>query len=353
LPAAPPALAADPATEAAGAPVATTTAPAADSWWDGLWQRADQRAYQALNRGDAASARALAKDPAIAAAAAFRGDDYAAAAETWSGQDDADAHYNRGNALAKAGKLPEALAAYDEALKRSPGMDDAIANRKLVADLLQQQQQQQDGQQQDGQKQEGQQQDGKQQDGQQQQGQQQDGNQQTGQQQDGKQQDGQQQDGEQQDGQQQDGEQSDGKQQDGEQSPADSAESKSADSEEQASDSKKPDSANSSADEDKDGMQPDAQPQSAQAQAEQQAAEAAAREQMQQALDQADKPGDAKPGEPVRTLTPEERVDAERAQALQQWLRRIPDDPGGLLRRKFELEHRRRQAEQQQDGAPQ
>jgi len=28
----------------------------------------------------------------------------------------------------------------------------------------------------------------------------------------------------------------------------------------------------------------------------------------------------------------------ENQQALEQWLRRIPDDPGGLLRRKFEME---------------
>jgi Ca-activated chloride channel family protein len=31
-------------------------------------------------------------------------------------------------------------------------------------------------------------------------------------------------------------------------------------------------------------------------------------------------------------------------QAMEQWLRRIPDDPGGLLRRKFMNEHRRRGA---------
>jgi Ca-activated chloride channel family protein len=35
-------------------------------------------------------------------------------------------------------------------------------------------------------------------------------------------------------------------------------------------------------------------------------------------------------------MTPEER------QAVEQWLRRIPDDPGGLLRRKFLLEYQRR-----------
>ena len=38
-------------------------------------------------------------------------------------------------------------------------------------------------------------------------------------------------------------------------------------------------------------------------------------------------------------------LDAERQQAMEQWLRRIPDDPGGLLRRKFALQHRRRGAD--------
>ena len=34
----------------------------------------------------------------------------------------------------------------------------------------------------------------------------------------------------------------------------------------------------------------------------------------------------------------------EDAQAMEQWLRRIPDDPGGLLRRKFRNQHMRRGA---------
>jgi len=42
------------------------------------------------------------------------------------------------------------------------------------------------------------------------------------------------------------------------------------------------------------------------------------------------------PGTPEgQTLTAEETLSQEEQQALEQWLRRIPDDPGGLLRRKF------------------
>ena len=39
--------------------------------------------------------------------------------------------------------------------------------------------------------------------------------------------------------------------------------------------------------------------------------------------------------------------EAERDQAMEQWLRRVPDDPSGLLREKFRYESRQRQ---QQEG---
>ena len=44
-------------------------------------------------------------------------------------------------------------------------------------------------------------------------------------------------------------------------------------------------------------------------------------------------------------LTPEQlealRREQEQQQAMEQWLRRIPDDPGGLLRRKFRYQYQR------------
>src|SRR5262249_28480086 len=96
---------------------------------------------------------ALTRDPALEGAAAYRGGDYAAAADAYAGRDDADGHYNRGNALAKAGRYEDALAAYDAALARAPGMPDAVANRKAVADLLERKKQQQQQQQQQNQQQ--------------------------------------------------------------------------------------------------------------------------------------------------------------------------------------------------------
>ena len=40
----------------------------------------------------------------------------------------------------------------------------------------------------------------------------------------------------------------------------------------------------------------------------------------------------------------------ESMQAMEQWLERIPDDPGGLLREKFRREHQRLQGQQQTGG---
>jgi len=51
--------------------------------------------------------------------------------------DDPRAHYNRGNALAWAGRLREALTAYDESLRLRPGDVSTLHNRALVARLLQ------------------------------------------------------------------------------------------------------------------------------------------------------------------------------------------------------------------------
>lgn len=64
--------------------------------------------------------------------AAYRAKDYAEAIATFSGIDSADGQYNLGNALAKSGRYDDAIAAYDGALKLQPKMADAIANRAAV-----------------------------------------------------------------------------------------------------------------------------------------------------------------------------------------------------------------------------
>ncbi|MBO7942833.1 tetratricopeptide repeat protein, partial [Streptomyces sp. S9] len=62
----------------------------------------------------------------------YRAGQFERAAELYQRGQGADAQYNLGNALARQGRYPEAIAAYDRALKQTPGMADAIANKQAV-----------------------------------------------------------------------------------------------------------------------------------------------------------------------------------------------------------------------------
>ena len=97
---------------------------------------------------DAEKAAALARDPVSVGRSVVRSGEYANATEAWSQAESADAHYNRGNALAHLGEYDAAIAAYDQALAIDPAMEDAVINRELVEQMKEQQEQQQ--QQQDG-----------------------------------------------------------------------------------------------------------------------------------------------------------------------------------------------------------
>ena len=108
--------------------------------WAGLWSRPDQRAEHLLEAGNAAAAAALFQDPRRKAYAEIEAHHYADAAQRLRPYVDPLSSYNRGNALARAGHLHQALAAYDAALKRAPSQSslyrDARHNRDLVAKQL-------------------------------------------------------------------------------------------------------------------------------------------------------------------------------------------------------------------------
>ncbi|AXS82378.1 VWA domain-containing protein [Marinobacter sp. Arc7-DN-1] len=111
--------------------------PAAAMTWADLWQRQDQRAPE-LIQNDPKQAAARLDDPEWKGSALYRSGQYDAAAQVFSRAEGPRASYNRGNALARAGKLEEALAAYNHALAESPDMEDARHNLKIVEELLKQ-----------------------------------------------------------------------------------------------------------------------------------------------------------------------------------------------------------------------
>ncbi|MEX2125418.1 MAG: VWA domain-containing protein [Woeseia sp.] len=73
-------------------------------------------------------------------------------------------------------------------------------------------------------------------------------------------------------------------------------------------------------------------------------------EALQQELDRAAQEAEQQPGESQEAMSEAELLAERRAQeqtqAMEQWLRRIPNDPGGLLRRKFRYQYQRQGMDQ-------
>lgn len=260
--------------------------------WDSLWLTPNQQGQRALAQGKAEAAAELFEDSQWQGTAAYASEDYEAAVDAFAQGEDSDAWYNRGNALARAGQLDEAIAAYQESLAQEPDRVDAQDNLALVEQLKQQQedqQQQNQDQQQDQNEQDQQSQD---QESENQQNQDQQSEEQNAQNEQDQQSEQQQNEQRQQNQQAQQGEQDGQPQQDQQQG----QENEQLDSQEQT-------------------------------------AEGSESEQ--------ERPQEATPETPqLAELDPEQQ---ERDQAMEQWLRRVPDDPSGLLREKFRYESYQRQ----------
>ena len=114
-----------------------------EAWeWRDLFINDNQRAYELLEEGQAAEAAQTFEDSTWQGIASYKAQEYEAALQHWSNEESPITSYNRGNALARNGKLPEALQAYDQALAAKPDWEDAQFNRDLVAKLLDSQQKQ-------------------------------------------------------------------------------------------------------------------------------------------------------------------------------------------------------------------
>ncbi|WP_223531100.1 VWA domain-containing protein [Pseudomonas sp. GL-R-19] len=101
-----------------------------------LWLRPDQQGVQLLKHKRPAEAARRFEDHQWQGVALYEAGDYVGAAERFAEGNDAHAHYNRGNALAKSGELKAALDAYEQALERQPDLRPALTNKALVERLL-------------------------------------------------------------------------------------------------------------------------------------------------------------------------------------------------------------------------
>ena len=123
--------------------------------WLDLWKTRDQQAAEAFANEEHGLAAVLFESSEWQGAASYRAQDYESAIAAFSAIDTPDGHYNRGNALALAGNYAEAIAAYDITLELEVDHTDALYNKEIVEELLEQQQSE-EGENQDGDSQENQ-----------------------------------------------------------------------------------------------------------------------------------------------------------------------------------------------------
>ncbi|WP_454865805.1 VWA domain-containing protein [Pseudomonas umsongensis] len=103
-----------------------------------LWLRPDQQGLHLLKQKRPAEAARHFEDHQWQGVARYEAGDYSGAAQRFAEGNDAHAHYNRGNALARSGELEAALDAYEQALERQPDLRPALTNKALVESLLKQ-----------------------------------------------------------------------------------------------------------------------------------------------------------------------------------------------------------------------
>ncbi|KTD57496.1 tetratricopeptide repeat protein [Legionella shakespearei] len=259
--------------------------------WSDLWLTPDQQGQRSMQKGQFGKAKEQFEREDWQAAASYKAGDYEHAAELFKELKTEQGYYNQGNALAHLGKYEQAIEAYDKALGLNPNNQDAIYNRKLVSDLLKKDKEQKQNQEQDSQDQKNKNQDNKDQ---------QNKNQDNKDQQN-KNQDNKDQQNENQDNKDQQNKNQDNKDQQNENQDKQDQQNKNQGNKDQQ-DKNKGDKTPQSQEQDK------------------------------------NKEGDKKQEGEVQS-----EADQEKQQANEQWLRLIPDDPGGLMREKFLRDHLRRE----------
>ena len=117
------------------------------SFWNDLWQTKDQQGQKQFNTEAFQQAANSFENSSWQGSSYYRLGNYEQALKAFQQKDTAEALYNQGNALAQLKRIDEAIEAYDQALKKDPKHEDAIANKAYLEELKKQQEQQKDQQQ--------------------------------------------------------------------------------------------------------------------------------------------------------------------------------------------------------------
>lgn len=273
--------------------------------WDDLWRTPDQQAQMLLEQGQADKAATLFESPQHKAYAQYQSGNYSEAEKAYQAEADITASYNLANTLAKQQQFEAALAAYDRVLQQEPGHEDARFNKQIIEQILQAQQSQSDQQSQDQQNQDQQNS--------------QDNNSDNSENQEDKQNSSQQNQQNQEQG-NNNSEQNQGSQE------QENQQQNNADASTRNEDDKSQNEQDPNTDKESQSKQDSIDKQQA--------------EEQKQAEEQA-----------MAESMPNELSEEEK-QSFEQWMRRVPDDPAGLLRRKFEQQARERNRTSREQGEP-
>lgn len=112
----------------------------------GFFLNDNQEGLKAFNAGDFETAQKKFKDANWQAAADYRLGNYDKALSNYAKFNDETGLYNQGNALAKGGKISDAIQKYEDVLKLNPNHEDAKFNLEYLKKQQEQQQNQQQNQ---------------------------------------------------------------------------------------------------------------------------------------------------------------------------------------------------------------
>lgn len=263
--------------------------------WQDLWQTPDQQAQQAFNQQRYEQAADNFSSPEWQAAAQYKAEKYQQAAETLQPleQPTANNYYNQATSLAKSGQLKPALEVYEKALKLNPEHKDALYNKNIVEDALDKQNQDQKQPQNS------------------------------------------------EDSKPSDKEQENNDQEGQDKQPSDSSDQKQSNEQNTNSSGELEDQQAKIKETDKAQQQSEEEQKS---EAENQEEAKQKQVESEQALNQ-DKDTPEESAQQQSKVAPSN----EQKQAQQQWLKRIPDDPSGLLKRKFKYQYNQRNQSSQQE----